>query len=211
MPFTKFQQINESVAIGLWHIEEPLAFFQKAFSAYANKDLTNVLQTRNECKQTERLAARLCLKNLLLSLKEDYSGLEKNSDCVPRLLQSPLFPSISHTKNLACAAVHQSCPAGIDIEPVHPKVGRVAHKFVHPDEESFIDDLEKQTLLWTIKEAVYKRMQIRGLLFKEEIVAQPFLLKEEGILQVQVQKASKQKVSVFYKKIENCFLSVTLD
>jgi len=44
--------------------------------------------------------------------------------------------SISHTKNGAIAAYSASLEVGVDIEGIRPQIGRIAKKFIRPDEET---------------------------------------------------------------------------
>ena len=67
--------------------------------------------------------------------------------------------SISHTKNEAIAAYSASLEVGVDVEGIRPQIGRIAKKFIRPDEETYLQSLgivHAQQLIWGIKESLFK-------------------------------------------------------
>ena len=80
--------------------------------------------------------------------------------------------SISHSVSSVLMGV-STVPIGIDIEEIHPRILKVQSKFVHPEESInySCDMMEDLTLLWTLKESVYKLCGIPGLHFKNGIRA----------------------------------------
>jgi 4'-phosphopantetheinyl transferase len=90
----------------------------------------------------------------------------------PKFLSSPLHVSVSHSKKSICLGIGKN-PIGIDLEVINPRILRVKDKFVNQAEIDFypIESLEDLTILWTIKESVYKLCNIGGLSFKNDIIA----------------------------------------
>ena len=90
----------------------------------------------------------------------------------PKFLSSTLHLSVSHSKESVCMGISKS-PIGLDIEGIDPRILRVKEKFVNQKEMALysIESQEDLTILWTIKESVYKLCNIKGLSFKNDIIA----------------------------------------
>jgi phosphopantetheinyl transferase len=90
----------------------------------------------------------------------------------PKFLSSTLHLSVSHSKESVCMGISKS-PIGLDIEGIGPRILRVKEKFVNQKEMALysIESQEDLTILWTIKESVYKLCNIQGLSFKNDIIA----------------------------------------
>jgi 4'-phosphopantetheinyl transferase len=82
--------------------------------------------------------------------------------------------SISHSRNTVIVAYSETYLIGVDIEFYNPKIHRIKNKFLARSEKETFDTQNEEvlTLLWSIKEAVYKLEDIPGLLFREHIVVQ---------------------------------------
>ncbi|MBD3636044.1 MAG: 4'-phosphopantetheinyl transferase superfamily protein [Crocinitomicaceae bacterium] len=80
--------------------------------------------------------------------------------------------SISHSRNNVVIGYSKDHIIGVDIEFFNPKIHRVKFKFLASiEKERFdIENEEVLTLIWSIKEAIYKMEDIPGLLFKEHIL-----------------------------------------
>jgi len=79
--------------------------------------------------------------------------------------------SISHSRDIIVIAFNKDHPIGIDVEYRSPKISSIKHKFLSQTDEQLIDlkNDAHLTLVWSIKEAVYKMENIQGLSFKENI------------------------------------------
>jgi len=90
----------------------------------------------------------------------------------PKFLSSSWHLSVSHSKESVCLGIGKS-PIGLDLEGIDPRILRVKDKFVNQTEFELypIDSQEDLTILWTIKESVYKLCNIKGLSFKNDILA----------------------------------------
>jgi phosphopantetheine--protein transferase-like protein len=91
----------------------------------------------------------------------DLSQLVMADNGKPYLLGLPFHFSFSHCKGYAACAVDDQ-PVGIDIEMIHPRISKVAHKFLNDSEKAMIagldenDQLNQLAFLWAAKEAMYK-------------------------------------------------------
>jgi 4'-phosphopantetheinyl transferase len=81
------------------------------------------------------------------------------------------YISISHSRNKIAIAYSKQCAIGLDIEHFNEKIFRIQSKFTSLYEREHFDLSNHQllTTIWSIKEAVYKLVDIPGLRFKEDI------------------------------------------
>lgn len=79
--------------------------------------------------------------------------------------------SISHSGSSILIGHSKQMEIGLDIEHFNPKIALIRHKFLSQNELKLFDtsNLTVLTLIWSIKEAVYKLLDMPGLSFKEEI------------------------------------------
>ena len=79
--------------------------------------------------------------------------------------------SISHSRDIIVIAVDKNHPVGIDVEYKSPKISAIKDKFISSEDQKLIDfeDETQLTIVWSIKEAVYKMENIPALSFKENI------------------------------------------
>lgn len=79
--------------------------------------------------------------------------------------------SISHSRLVIAIAYHPTHPVGVDVEFHSPKLKKIQHKFISPEDRALIQiENEKMlTTVWSVKEAVYKMERIEGLSFKDNI------------------------------------------
>jgi len=170
VPLFYQQDINEFTRLGVWHITEEVDFFlQKAKFRYP---------IEHPHKQRQHLAAGYLLQVLFPDFP--FQSIQSAAYQKPFLTGNPYYFSLSHTNEYAAAIVSQSVPAGIDIEMISPRVQRIRHKFLSVVENAWVSEFTPGqqdavlTLLWTIKETIYKWLERRGLGFSEHIEILPF-------------------------------------
>ena len=170
MPLHQSVNIDEQTRILIWHIEEPLEQLKKDLKLSKTDEIK--LQKRKILShQKEFLASR----RLLLEAGIPTHSLSHDPNGIPRP-ESGQQLSISHTKNLAGIALGTK-PLGIDIEVFRPKIRRIATRFLHADETFVLKGdqvIEKLTLIWTAKEALYKALNQKGIIFSEQLLVTPF-------------------------------------
>lgn len=104
-------------------------------------------------KLLEYLMIRHLLKTELPNHQIKY---KKNGE--PFLVPNDFCISISHSFPFASLAISKS-KIGIDLEKINPKIPKIKHKFLNENELIWIkneNELEYLTIIWTIKEALYK-------------------------------------------------------
>jgi phosphopantetheinyl transferase len=160
--------------LAVWHITEQLEDFAQ-LGIEADADIVNTNKKLQWC--ASRYLTRL-IAGSEVELTHDEFGR-------PHFSHNRVNISISHSNEFAAIIISNTTPVGIDIEPIHPKVERVAHKFMHEEE---LARLEPETRIvqlityWSAKEALYKLYGKKQLTFKTQLRIAPFNLAERGTL-----------------------------
>ncbi len=163
MPFFYQQNINEIAHLAIWSIQEPASFFET--------DVQLAVPIANEERRIQHLAVRLLFK--LMMPAADLNQLVMADNGKPYLIGLPFHFSFSHCKGYAACAVDDK-PIGIDIEIIHPRISKVAHKFLNDSEKAMIANLEQEdqlnqlAFLWAAKEAMYKKYEQLGIDFAKD-------------------------------------------
>lgn len=151
MPLFYQQDINQDTRLAVWKIEEEESFFLE--KASLKREITH------PHKRLQHLAGRY----LLVYLFPDFpSALIEIADTrKPFLPDDQYHFSISHCGDFAAAIVSKTERVGIDVELLTPRVEKIKHKFLHPDELQMVDQatgdrIQLLTLLWSAKEAMFK-------------------------------------------------------
>lgn len=168
-----------------------------------NDDEKNHLsKIKSEQKKKEFAAVRWMKTNLFGAEPILYS-----EDGSPTINQSS-FISISHTTKYACLGVSKTSKIGIDIEEIRDKAVSVQHKFCNENETTIFDITNNfdMTLLWSLKEALYKLSDRQQLLFKTDICIIKRL--PEIIARIRFESGLKT-VSLGFQLIDNHILTFT--
>ena len=148
----------------IWHCSEDINFFSSKLNL-TNYELEILAKRKNSKKALEFLCSRL----LLRLCKLDPNDLSYNEFGAP-ILKSGKFVSISHCKNYVTLLLsNQSC--GVDIETKRKQILNIKHKFLNQTDINNIsvENISDLTLIWTLKEAIYKLCQYPGIDFKDQI------------------------------------------
>ena len=164
MPFFYQQNINESEHLAIWSITEPLSFFEEGMTVDVN--------IQNEERKIQHLAVRLLFS--LMKPEANMKDLVMADNGKPYLKGVPFHFSFSHCKGYAACAVSDHFPIGIDIEIIHPRIAKVAHKFLNDAEKAMLANLNEEDALkqlaffWAAKEAMYKKHEQLGIDFSRD-------------------------------------------
>ena len=164
MPFFYQQNINENEHLAIWSITEPLSFFEEGMTVDVN--------IQNEERKIQHLAVRLLFS--LMKPEANMKDLVMADNGKPYLKGVPFHFSFSHCKGYAACAVSDHFPIGIDIEIIHPRIAKVAHKFLNDAEKAMLANLNEEDALkqlaffWAAKEAMYKKHEQLGIDFSRD-------------------------------------------
>lgn len=103
----------------------------------------------------------------------------------PRLTQKPktknLEISISHSHEFSCICISNKL-IGIDLEKRKEKTLKIAPRFMdisHLENLSEVDKIAKATVIWGVKESVFKLKNEKGISFPNHISELPFQLEDK--------------------------------
>lgn len=177
MPLFYQHNINEYTKLGIWKIAEPEDFF------------SGIVPLQREITHPHKKLQHLAGRYLLTQLFHDfpYEEILIADTRKPYLPYEQYHFSISHCGDYAAAIVSNSSRVGIDIEIPTQKIEKIKHKFLNKDELDIlapqglsISNLEKLTIMWSAKEAVFKWWGWGSVDFREHILLQPFALSAAG-------------------------------
>lgn len=190
MPLLKTINFNPTTEILLWKITESLA----ELSAEVNLNPKNQ-QRFNGMKSELHQRAFLSVRKLL-QLK-GYTDFDLDYDQFGKPhLKDGKHISISHSHEFATVIFSDEI-TGIDIELQRDKIIRIADKFVEPEWEFLNkenqDYIRKLTVIWGVKESIFKIRNEAGISFKDHIHVHPFKIKDQsGIANLHFQNKSIQ-------------------
>ena len=180
---------KEEVSILVWKITETL---EGLLDLYGNINTSNYT---SEKRKKEHLISRLMVNKICKN-----GAIIYNEFGAPEL-DNAKHLSISHSNELVTIIISNK-KTGLDIEKISEKALRTASKFVA--EKNLIKlNKEKATLIWCIKEAVYKWHQEGGIDFIKDIIIAEFFAKEHGNVTAYFRE---KELNLNYLKINNHYL-----
>ena len=195
MPFFYQQNINATRHLAIWAITEPVSFFET--------DVKLAVEISNEERKIQHLAVRLLFK--LMMPEADLNQMVMADNGKPYLQGVPFHFSFSHCKGYAAVAVSNTDPIGIDIEIIHSRILKVAHKFLNESEKQMItnlsepEQLKQLAFFWASKEAMYKQHEQLGIDFAKDFNVLHLATSHRGIVNAEIlQKGLNKKVNLDY-------------
>jgi phosphopantetheinyl transferase len=181
MPFYKAITLNEHTTAYFWKITEDVT---SLFRAVSMKDtsLFRYENMKSESHQKGFLAVRMLLQHLGYTdynLVYDETG---KPHLKPEENPSPnqKHISISHSHEFSCICISNE-PMGIDMEKLKEKTLKIASRYMdvkHLENLSVLEQMEKATVIWGVKESIFKIKNETGISFPEHIFENPFDLKD---------------------------------
>ena len=121
-------------------------------------------------------------------------------------LKDETFVSITHSGPFTGIILSRDRPVGIDIEQQRPKIIRIAHKFTPLQEYRTLANTEalirKLTVVWGVKESLYKIYGTPGVSFLNHIVVQDFDLGQPELFASLHFKGLKSQYRCQYEEFE---------
>ena len=166
MPLNKSIAVGEETHVLIWKITE------------SELDLKALIELGDNSKQ--RLAsmkselhrrAYLSIRHLLAIAQYSDEDLCYTEHGKPKLSDGVEI-SITHSGEYA-GIILSSKPVGIDIEKQRDKIECIAHKFISPKEQEYLQAITERikalTIIWGAKESIYKLYGEKGLSFKQHM------------------------------------------
>ncbi|MCW1146617.1 4'-phosphopantetheinyl transferase family protein [Flavobacterium lacisediminis] len=173
MPLHKILHINENTTAYFWHITEDVTWLFRAVSL-RDTSLFRLEGMKSEEHQRGFLAVRMLLQHLGYT---DYD-LTYDEAGKPHLSDGKHI-SISHSHEFSCICISNKL-MGIDLEKLKEKTLKIAPRFMevkHLENLSTLEQIEKSTVIWGVKESIFKIKNEKGISFPEHIFEAEFDLK----------------------------------
>ena len=199
MPLLKTIALNDYTQLFVWKISET---FDELFQSVALKDvsLARVESMKSESHQRGFLAVRRLL------MEAGYSDFDLYYDEFGKPhLGNGKHISISHSHDFS-VIVLSDVNVGVDLEILKEKTLKLAPRYMdvsHLENLSKSDELIKATVVWGIKESVFKIKNEIGISFKDNIFEDDFNL-EDKKCGVSLQFNDKtERFNIVFEFIEN--------
>ncbi len=181
MPFYKAIALSTNTKLYLWKITEELEWFRENVRL-KDSSLARLEGMKSEAHQKGFLAVRMLLQH------NDYTDFDLYYDEFGKPHIKPqgcsikdVEISISHSNDFSAIVISEQ-KVGIDLEILKDKTLILAPRFMdvsHLENLSREDELIKATVVWGIKEAVFKIKNVIGISFKDHIFEDDFNLSEK--------------------------------
>ncbi|EGV42125.1 4'-phosphopantetheinyl transferase superfamily protein [Bizionia argentinensis JUB59] len=175
MPLYKTLNPNSQTTVKIWKIEESYDDLIQPISLKP-ESLKRVLGMKSELHQRGFLSVR----HLLAEFGYTDSDLFYDENGKPHLKDGKHI-SITHSFTFSGVVV-SDCEVGIDIEKQRDKIGVIAHKFMDYESQYLNTDctdyIRKLTVIWCVKESLYKLFATPGLSFLQHTLVIPFEIED---------------------------------
>ncbi len=175
MPVYKTIHPNSKTTVKIWKITESYEDLFQPLDLKQNS-LDRVLGMRSEIHQRGFLSVRHLLREFGYTDQDLFYD-----DYGKPHLKDGTHISITHSFTFS-AVIISSGEVGIDIEKQRPKIEIIANKFVDYEfnylDTNTEDYVRKLTVIWGVKESLYKLFATPGMLFKEHFLVIPFMLND---------------------------------
>lgn len=176
MPLYKTITPNSQTIVKIWKITES---YDELIQSITLTDtcMERVLSMKSEWHQRGFLSVR----HLLAEFGYTDADLVYDNNGKPHLKDGKHI-SITHSFMFSGVIISDH-EVGIDIEKQREKIVVIAHKFVGYEQNYLVntadDYINKLTVIWCIKESLYKLFATPGMLFKKHFLVIPFMIKDE--------------------------------
>ena len=179
MPFYKELKINEHTIAYFWKISEDISWFNEK-SELNDNSVSRLKSMQSVAHKKGFLAVRMLLQHIGLSdfdlfyneFGKPYLNIENLEVGIKKHI------SISHSHEFSCICISNKA-VGIDIEKCKEKTLKIASRFMevsHIENLSMADKITKATIIWGIKESIFKLKNEKGISFPKHIFESPFKL-----------------------------------
>ena len=196
MPIIRIIKPNDNTIVGIWKITETLDNLSKSVSlSSTSKELL-----KNRKSRVHKLQF-LSVRAILLELGYSVDSLSYQDN--RPILNDNKKISISHSNLFSCVII-SDLKVGIDVQKTDHKINTVAKKFIGYETLYLdVDDFKRMTIIWNIKESIYKIANINGLDYKTHLLVVPFNLCDNFTYSWLIYKNLKERYASYFFTIEN--------
>lgn len=199
MPLYKTIIPNSQTIVKIWKITESYDDLMHSI-VLKPESLERVLGMKSELHQRGFLSVR----HLLADFGYEDADLFYDENGKPHLKDGKQI-SITHSFNFSAVIVSDDL-VGIDVEKQRPKITIIAHKFIDFENdylnENDIDYVNKLTVIWCVKESLYKLFAKPGLSFKKYFFVIPFTLYDDKTIAWIDYENKKHRYNIHFLEFE---------
>jgi phosphopantetheinyl transferase len=181
MPLHKVIILSNNTKVYLWKITEDIEVFYKEVSLKAST-LARLETMKSESHQKGFLAVRMLLQHIGYTdfdLYYDEFGKPhiKPQGCSIKDVEI----SISHSNDFSGIVISEQ-KVGLDLEQLKQKILRIAPRFMeisHLENLSEEEKIKKATVVWGIKESIFKIKNEKGISFPDHIFEDNFAFEDK--------------------------------
>lgn len=170
----------------LWEVTED-EYAMLEIASLSKTDFNTFSLIKNPGRRIEWLAVRALLKEFYPS----SPAIDYNENGKPLLVNHTDKISISHSGKIVGIVLHPDKGPGIDIEMLHPRIFKIANRFLNESEGKYLGpnpSIAQLTIIWGAKEVMFKVYEHGNISFKSDFMIKPFTLSAKGTLDGIVQK-----------------------
>lgn len=200
MPLYKTTVFDSETTIFVWEITET---FEDLFDQVLLKDanLVRLNNMKSEMHQRGFLSVRMLLQSA------GYSDLDLYYDKFgkPHLTDGNHI-SVTHSYGFSSIIISHK-KTGIDIELQREKILLIADKFIDTEfdflEKEADDYIRKLTVIWGVKESIFKIQNEVGISFKDHISVFPFEISDCKTSAILTFANLNKEFAIYFEEIEN--------
>ena len=209
MPLYKKFNLNATSQVLIWQITET---FEDLFDEVYLKDIS--LVRVNNMKALSHQKGFLSIRKLLQEIGYSDEDLFYDETGKPNLLDGKHI-SITHSFEFSAIIVSEQI-AGIDLEMQREKIITIAEKFMDTEfdflpQEKEQDFIQKSTVIWGVKEAIFKIENRVGISFKDHISVFPFEITEGKTSAILTFEDQVKEFSIQFEIVENYIVVVAFE
>lgn len=195
-------KINQSIIYLLNYDALEIAEHEGSLSA---TELERLATFTSDKRKQEFVATRI--------LKHHYFPVEQiqyNEQGAPYFSNNS-FISISHCKGVSALAINEHHPIGLDLEWINPKAKKLLSKFLNKEEQELLDTTNEtlMTRSWSAKESLYKLAQMKGAIFKENLIICSHSAGSDDYFDCQIRKNKvKYSVHLTSRRLDNLIITI---
>ena len=196
MPIIRIIKPNDNTIVGIWKITETIDELSKLVTLSSKS--RELLKTRkSSIHKLQFLSVRAIL--IELGYADDNLSYQDNAP----ILDDSKKISISHSNLFSCVII-SDLKVGIDVQEINHKINKIAKKFIGYETSYLdLDDFKRMTIIWNIKESIYKIANIIGLDYKTHLLVVPFNLCDNFTYAWLIYKNLKERYASYFFTIEN--------
>jgi len=196
MPIIRTIRPNDNTVVGIWKITESI------------DDLSSQVVLSSKSKELLKNRKASIHKLQFLSIRAILLEFGYSDKDLSYINNSPILNngkkiSISHSNLFSCVII-SDFKVGIDVQEFNNKINTIAKKFIGYEALYVKDnDIQIISIIWNIKESIYKIAEIIGLDYKNHLLVIPFNINDDFTYSWLIYKKRKERYISYFFTIEN--------